>query len=149
MKFIRTLAVILFGLLFTLFLDEREVGAGNLSTTFVFVVQVGETRTEYTTPTSPGKRLILPVAFDNWNCVITPTHMSDDGSAYYENIACSDTASPVVFGASVECPIQKEGGDVSTLFLRAGVANVTLMGLCRTRAVSSAPTAPPAPTTHL
>lgn len=111
---------------------EKSSDAGQLNTVFAFYMSVGESSTQLTFPTPQGKRLILPAALDNLNCLITDVFYSDDGKRTYHNVVCTDTRSPLVVGMTVSCPRFTTGSDHNRFFILADNANVGFEGFCAT-----------------
>jgi len=123
--------IALVGLLAGVLLSAQDAGADSYVTHFHAWVVVGKTLVVDTTEaTDPGKRWVLPAAFNDWNCGMTPTYISDDGTEKYRNIHCSNPNTGMVVGVSVSCPSQKD--DSKNFWIRAGTAEVSFIGVCTT-----------------
>ena len=107
----------------------------NFSTNFSFALGVGDSILDVGV-TSPGKRILLPSQFDNWNCSVTHQFLSPDGKSVYHNVACHDVTSDAVVGVTISCPRLRETTEFANFFLRKGGAEVSLGGSCTTKRVS-------------
>lgn len=114
-------------------------------TTWLFSYSVGGVSHNASFPTPAGKRILLPVAFDQWNCKIHDVSLSDDGLKTFHNVTCDQVDSPFAVGMSVNCPINSEGSDTETFFLVSGALRVEFAGSCQTFRVTQ-PRPRPAPT---
>jgi hypothetical protein len=87
------------------------------TTTFSFAYTIAGVSHPASFPTSEGKRLLLPIAFDRWNCTISDIHLSDDGLKVFHNLACLNLDTAVGLGTSAVCPTQATGSDSAAFFL--------------------------------
>lgn len=79
------------------------------TTTFSFGYAVGGVPHPASFPTPEGKRILLPNAFDRWNCTISDVHLSDDGLTVFHNLSCINIDNRTIVGGSTTCPAQATG----------------------------------------
>jgi hypothetical protein len=118
--------------------------SGQLQTSFQFSETIGEfrgnSRTYTLGVTDPGNKLVLPAAFTDWNCIVTPKHISDDGQKYFHNMVCTQISTGVIVGQTIECDVNRPSTDTNAIWFRStSPATVTFEGTCKTEQVGSVP----------
>jgi hypothetical protein len=117
------------------------------TTTFSFGYAIGGVPHPAPFPTPEGKRILLPIAFDRWNCAISDVHLSDDGLKVFHNLVCSNIDTTTIVGGSTTCPAQATGSTTDSGFFlvvpnpAAGAAasmpiRVDFWGTCTTSRLS-------------
>jgi hypothetical protein len=110
------------------------------TTQFALVMNTGDVKHTFTNPTPEGKRISLPIAFDNIDCVFSDTVAKDDD--LIRVLSCTDQTA--TFRTMVSCSAVKADRDSSTMAISADENNtVFFMLACETS--KKAPTKP-APT---
>jgi hypothetical protein len=124
----------------TMSLIPQDVAADQFVTTFSATYTVNGTRFVASVPTASDRVLVLPPQLSDWNCRVTPRYLSTDGSSTYHNITCMN--STAVVGTSIACPVNREGTDNGSFFLRSGGVNLEVFGFCMTKHASNTDRAP-------
>jgi hypothetical protein len=114
----------------------QPASAGSYTTVFGVQTRVGGqsgTVSDQNVPTGQGMRMVLPVAFSDFNCKVTPRYLTDDGSSVFVNIVCDEVSTPLVFGATLECPTHAVGTGSAAFWARAQGSDVLFVGACATK----------------
>ena len=116
--------------------NGQPASAGSYTTIFGVQTRVGGqggTVSDQNVPTGQGMRMILPAAFSDFNCKVTPRYLTDDGSGVFVNIVCDEVSTPLVFGATLECPTHALGTGSAAFWARAQGSDVLFVGACATK----------------
>jgi len=112
-------------------LAPKAHAASNLQTRFALIVNTTDGKSVYTEPTPAGKKLALPAAFSNIDCVLSDDHV--DGKEVMRVLSCTDTTA--TFRTVATCPTDRAGADASTMAISVDETNTVFFLLgCETNA---------------